>query len=100
ENVPTKEPQIATTPTKTTVATTEDATASSEYVEGKWYVHTLKATYGDTNSVGNVYFGMYAMWVGKTRELFFNYCLPNFNIQTTPFLILTRAFEHKFALEA
>ncbi len=101
ENVPTKEPQIATTtPAKTAVATAEDATASSEYVEGKWYVHTLKATYGDTNSVGNVYFGMYAMWVGKTRELFFNYCLPNFNIQTTPFLILTRAFEHKFALEA
>lgn len=73
---------------------------ASEYVQDKWYVHTLRATYGDTNSVGNIYFGMYAMWVGKTRELFFNYCLPSFNLKTTQFLILTRTFEHKFALEA
>lgn len=73
---------------------------ASEYVDGKWYVHAFRATYGDTNSVGNVYFGMYAMWVGKTRELFFNYCLPDFNLKDTSFLILTRTFEHKFAVEA
>ena len=73
---------------------------ASEYIQDKWYVHAFRATYGDTNSVGNVYFGMYAMWVGKTRELFFNYCLPGFDLKKTPFLILTRSFEHKFALEA
>lgn len=73
---------------------------ASEYVEGKWYVHSFRATYGDTNSVGNVYFGMYAMWVGKTRELFFNHCLPDFDLKTTSFYILTRSFEHKFAHEA
>ena len=33
----------------------------------------------------------YAMWVGKTRELFFNKVLPRFNIKETPFYILTRS---------
>ena len=42
---------------------------------------------------------MYAMWVGKTRELFFNKVLPRFNIKETPFYILTRSFEHKFVRE-
>jgi acyl-CoA thioesterase FadM len=69
------------------------------HFEGKWFVHTFVATYADTNSVGNVYFGMYAMWVGKTRELFFNHCLPKFNLKTTPYYILTRSFEHKFTRE-
>jgi acyl-CoA thioesterase FadM len=69
------------------------------HFEGKWFVHTLIATYADTNSVGNVYFGMYAMWVGKTRELFFNRVMPKFNLQNTPFYILTRSFEHKFIRE-
>jgi len=69
------------------------------HFEGKWFVHTFVATYADTNSVGNVYFGMYAMWVGKTRELFFNHCLPKFNLKTTPYYILTRSFEHKFMRE-
>jgi acyl-CoA thioesterase FadM len=69
------------------------------HFEGKWFVHTFVATYADTNSVGNVYFGMYAMWVGKTRELFFNRCLPKFNLKTTPYYILTRSFEHKFMRE-
>ena len=69
------------------------------HFEGKWFVHTFVATYADTNSVGNVYFGMYAMWVGKTRELFFNRCLPKFNLKTTPYYILTRSFEHKFTRE-
>ena len=69
------------------------------HFEDKWFVHTLVATYADTNSVGNVYFGMYAMWVGKARELFFNRVMPKFNLQNTPFYILTRSFEHKFVRE-
>ena len=69
------------------------------HFEGKWFVHSFIATYADTNSVGNVYFGMYAMWVGKTRELFFNNVMPKFNIKETPFYILTRSFEHKFVRE-
>ena len=74
-------------------------TSSSGHFEGKWFVHRFTATYADTNSVGNVYFGMYAMWVGKTRELFFHHCLPHFNLKTTPYYILTRSFEHKFMRE-
>ena len=77
----------------------ELATDLFGHFEGKWFVHTFVATYADTNSVGNVYFGMYAMWVGKTRELFFNRCLPKFNLKTTPYYILTRSFEHKFMRE-
>lgn len=69
------------------------------HFEGKWFVHSFVATYADTNSVGNVYFGMYAMWVGKTRELFFNTVMPKFDLKNTPFYILTRSFEHKFNRE-
>jgi acyl-CoA thioesterase FadM len=69
------------------------------HFEDKWFVHSFVATYADTNSVGNVYFGMYAMWVGKTRELFFNRVMPKFNLKNTPFYILTRSFEHKFVRE-
>lgn len=50
---------------------------SSCWVDGKWFVHKLIATYQDTNSVGNVYFGQYPLWVGKTRELFFRHALPS-----------------------
>jgi len=71
----------------------------SGHFENKWFVHSFIATYADTNSVGNVYFGMYAMWVGKTRELFFNRVMPKFNLKETPFYILTRSFEHKFVRE-
>ncbi len=69
------------------------------HFEDKWFVHSFIATYADTNSVGNVYFGMYAMWVGKTRELFFNKVMPKFNLKDTSFYILTRSFEHKFVRE-
>jgi acyl-CoA thioesterase FadM len=69
------------------------------HFEDKWFVHSFVATYADTNSVGNVYFGMYAMWVGKTRELFFNRVMPKFNLKNTSFYILTRSFEHKFVRE-
>jgi acyl-CoA thioesterase FadM len=49
--------------------------------------------------VGNVYFGMYPLYVGKTRELFFNAAMPDFDLKTTKFYILTRSFEHKFVRE-
>ena len=71
----------------------------SGHFHDKWFIHSFIATYADTNSVGNVYFGMYAMWVGKTRELFFNKVMPKFNLKETPFYILTRSFEHKFVRE-
>ncbi len=74
--------------------------SSEGYFEGKTFVHSLLSTYGDTNSVGNIYFGMYAMWVGKTRELFLRKVMPDFDIETTEFFILTRSFEHKFVREA
>ncbi|WP_128331517.1 thioesterase family protein [Apibacter sp. HY039] len=77
---------------------TEEVSTGSHF-EGKWFVHSFMATYADTNSVGNVYFGVYALWVGKTRELFFNYVLPDFNLKDTTFLILTRSFEHKYINE-
>ena len=72
----------------------------SGHFEGKWFVYSFIATYQDTNSVGNVYFGMYGLFVGKTRELFFNKVMPDFDLKTTKFFILTRSFEHKFVREA
>lgn len=69
------------------------------HFEGKWFVYSMVATYQDTNSVGNVYFGMYPLYVGKTRELFFNAAMPDFDLKTSPFYILTRSFEHKFVRE-
>ncbi len=69
------------------------------YILDSWFVHEFIPTYQDTNSVGNVYFAMYAMWVGKTRELFFLHAMPDFDPRTSSFLILTRSFEHKFAKE-
>ncbi len=69
------------------------------HFEGKWFVYSMIATYQDTNSVGNVYFGMYPLYVGKTRELFFNSAMPDFNLKDTKFYILTRSFEHKFVRE-
>jgi acyl-CoA thioesterase FadM len=69
------------------------------HFEGKWFVYSMVATYQDTNSVGNVYFGMYPLYVGKTRELFFNTAMPDFDLKTSKFYILTRSFEHKFVRE-
>ncbi len=77
-----------------------DHHALGGHFEGKWFVYSMIATYADTNSVGNVYFGMYGMFVGKTRELFFNTAMPDFDLKTTKFFILTRSFEHKFVREA
>jgi acyl-CoA thioesterase FadM len=87
---------------QSTLAADEDAARNhvEGHFEGKWFVYTFMATYQDTNSVGNVYFGMYPLYVGKVREMFFRACMPDFDLKTTPFFILTRSFEHKFRLEA
>ncbi len=77
----------------------EAVSISGCYMQDSWFVHNFIPTYQDTNSVGNVYFAMYAMWVGKTRELFFLHTMPDFNPKTSEFLILTRSFEHKFVRE-
>jgi acyl-CoA thioesterase FadM len=99
-----EQPASASVVSLTPVGTTLTPAPSGSYdisggFDGKWFVHSFISTYADTNSVGNVYFGMYAMWVGKTRELFFNRVMPRFNLKDTPFYILTRSFEHKFVRE-
>jgi acyl-CoA thioesterase FadM len=86
--------------TSSDVTPPHDHHALGGHFEDKWFVYSLIATYADTNSVGNVYFGMYGMFVGKTRELFFNTAMPDFDLKTTKFYILTRSFEHKFVREA
>lgn len=67
--------------------------------DGQWFVMQVTPTYDDTNSVGNVYFANYVRWVGKARELFFNACMPNFDLETTRYLVLTKSFEHDFRRE-
>ncbi|MEO8614514.1 MAG: acyl-CoA thioesterase, partial [Luteolibacter sp.] len=92
--------RTATVATGFDVSAPQDHHALAGHFEGKWFVYSMIATYADTNSVGNVYFGMYGMYVGKTRELFFNTAMPDFDLKTTKFFILTRSFEHKFVREA
>lgn len=67
--------------------------------EQGWYVMRLTPTYDDTNSVGNVYFANYVRWVGKCRELFFNACMPDFDLHDTSFYVLTKSFQHDFKRE-
>ncbi|GAA5121611.1 hypothetical protein GCM10023212_17120 [Luteolibacter yonseiensis] len=86
--------------TSSDVVAPQDHHALGGHFEEKWFVYSMIATYQDTNSVGNVYFGMYGLFVGKTRELFFNTAMPDFDLKTTKFYILTRSFEHKFVREA
>ena len=86
--------------THVTAPAPQDAHTLGGHFEGKWFVYSMIATYQDTNSVGNVYFGMYGLFVGKTRELFFNQVMPDFDLKTTDFFILTRSIEHKFVREA
>ncbi|MEM7442079.1 MAG: thioesterase family protein [Pseudomonadota bacterium] len=69
------------------------------WFDKKWFTIEVVPTYGDTNSVGNVYFASYVGWIGKTRELFFRHCMPHFDIDKTPYFILTRNFNHKFKRE-
>ena len=86
--------------TASDVVAPQDHHALGGHFEGKWFVYSMIATYQDTNSVGNVYFGMYGLFVGKTRELFFNVAMPDFDLKTTKFYILTRSYEHKFVRES
>ncbi len=92
--------KTATAVTGSDVVAPQDHHALGGHFEEKWFVYSMIATYQDTNSVGNVYFGMYGLFVGKTRELFFNTVMPDFDLKTTKFYILTRSFEHKFVREA
>lgn len=68
--------------------------------DGDWFAMRMVPTYDDTNSVGNVYFANYMRWVGKARELFFNLCMPDFDLANTSFYVLTRSFQHDFRREA
>ncbi len=77
----------------------EEMTPSHGF-DGEWFVMQLVPTYDDTNSVGNVYFANYVRWVGKARELFFNVCMPDFDLATTRFYILTRSFTHDYRRES
>lgn len=86
-------------PVNTGVITPIGTPGSSTFFDGKWFCYTFTTTYSDTNSVGNVYFAYYAIWVGKTRELFFAHAMPDFDIKSTEFFILTREFKHKFVRE-
>ncbi len=81
-------------------ATGREETAPSHGFDGEWFVMQLVPTYDDTNSVGNVYFANYVRWVGKARELFFNVCMPDFDLATTRFYILTRSFTHDYRRES
>jgi acyl-CoA thioesterase FadM len=92
--------KTATVITSSDIVAPQDNHALGGHFEEKWFVYSMIASYSDTNSVGNVYFGMYAMFVGKARELFFNRAMPDFDLKTTKFYILTRSFEHKFVREA
>ena len=74
--------------------------AASHGFDGQWFVLNLIPTYDDTNSVGNVYFANYVRWVGKAREMFFNVCMPEFDLGKTDFYILTKSFHHDFRREA
>lgn len=74
--------------------------AATEGFDGDWFVMRMMPTYDDTNSVGNVYFANYMRWVGKARELFFNKCMPDFDLADTSFYVLTRSFQHDFRREA
>jgi YbgC/YbaW family acyl-CoA thioester hydrolase len=82
----------------TVVVANQDAAASFGF-DGEWFVLHMIPTYDDTNSVGNVYFANYLRWVGKARELFFNTCMPNFDLKSTDFYVLTRSINHDFRRE-
>ncbi len=92
--------------TEETAATTivmtvaRDEGITSHGFDGQWFVLRLVPTYDDTNSVGNIYFANYVRWVGKARELFFNTCMPDFDLKATDFYVLTKTFQHDFRREA
>ena len=82
------------------IVTTPLDVVASQGFDGQWFVMHLMPTYDDTNSVGNIYFANYVRWVGKARELFFNVCMPSFDLKTTQYFVLTRSFTHDFRMEA
>jgi acyl-CoA thioesterase FadM len=91
--------EIADAPPARIITTALDVVASQGF-DGQWFVMHLMPTYDDTNSVGNIYFANYVRWVGKARELFFNICMPLFDLKTTQYYVLTRSFTHDFRMEA
>ncbi|MBB2964616.1 thioesterase family protein [Methylobacterium sp. R2-1] len=95
-------PAPADEPTAKTVVVSvaRDEAVASHGFDGQWFVLNLTPTYDDTNSVGNVYFANYVRWVGKARELFFNTCMPDFDLKSTEFYVLTKSFQHDFRREA
>ena len=82
------------------LALVSKAAAPTHGFDHEWFVYHVTPTYDDTNSVGNIYFANYIRWVGKARELFFNECMPDFDLKTTNFYVLTRSFNHEFRHEA
>jgi YbgC/YbaW family acyl-CoA thioester hydrolase len=91
--------ETAPTPAPATVVVANQDAAASFGFDGQWFVVHMIPTYDDTNSVGNVYFANYLRWVGKARELFFNACMPNFDLKNTDFYVLTRSISHDFRRE-
>jgi YbgC/YbaW family acyl-CoA thioester hydrolase len=87
-------------PAPATVAIASHDAAASFGFDGEWFVLHVVPTYEDTNSVGNIYFSNYLRWVGKARELFFHACMPDFDLNTTDFYVLTRSIRHDFRQEA
>ena len=67
--------------------------------DGQWFFLNIIPTYDDTNSIGKVYFASYFRWVGKAREMFFNSCMPDFDLSRTQFYVLTKSFAHEFCQE-
>ncbi|WP_342152564.1 thioesterase family protein [Methylorubrum sp. SB2] len=93
-------PVAAPEPVATVIRVVNDNAAGAEGFEGRDFVIRLTPTYDDTNSVGNIYFANYVRWVGKARELFFRHCVPDFDLASTEFYILTKSFQHDFRREA
>lgn len=87
-------------PSSATISLQSLGLVASQGFDGQWFVMQLMPTYDDTNSVGNIYFANYVRWVGKARELFFNICMPSFDLKTTQYYVLTRSFTHDFRMEA
>ncbi|GBU20005.1 hypothetical protein AwMethylo_42200 [Methylobacterium sp.] len=90
----------ASVPKVAVVTVTREEVGTSHGFDGQWFVLRMIPTYDDTNSVGNVYFANYVRWVGKAREMFFNICMPKFDLKTTDFYVLTKSFTHDFRREA
>ncbi|MEF2550348.1 thioesterase family protein [Aurantimonas sp. A2-1-M11] len=92
--------RVELVPRDETLPTPANTASLSHGFDGQTFVMKLMPTYDDTNSVGNVYFANYVRWVGKARELFFNICMPNFDLKSTSYYVLTKSFNHDFRREA